>query len=236
VVGSGTEGPKLTKRIRSLYSGPVLIAPSILSANFGHLEDEIKSLEVSGVDLIHIDIMDGHFVPNLTFGPMIVKTIRKYTSLPLTCHLMVTEPERWISPFSEAGADLLTIHCEATRQLRGALEQIKGTGCECGVALNPASPLVLIEEVLEMVDLVLVMSVEPGFGGQEFIPTAYQKIERLAAMRTTNQFLIGVDGGVNSANVKQLRKAGADVLVAGSAIFNHPNHSRAVEELRENAV
>jgi ribulose-phosphate 3-epimerase len=218
-----------------LYSGTALVAPSILSADFGHLEDEIKSLEVSGVEVIHVDIMDGHFVPNLTFGPMIVKTIRKYTKLPLTCHLMVTQPERWISTFADAGADLLTVHCEATHQLIRTLEEIKRIGCECGVALNPASPLVFIEEVLEMVDLVLVMSVEPGFGGQEFIPSTFRKIERLAAMRTTNKFLIGVDGGVNSSNVMQLRKAGADLLIAGSAIFAAPNHSLAVEELRKNA-
>ncbi len=211
-----------------------MIAPSILSADFGRLADEIESLEKAGVDAIHIDIMDGHFVPNLTFGPMIVKTIRNHTDLPLTCHLMVNQPEHWVLLFAEAGADLITVHSEVNHQLVRLIHEIKGSGCQSGVALNPATPLVMIEEVLDIVDLVLVMSVEPGFGGQEFIPSTYRKIERLAEMRAGRKFLIGVDGGVNSANVRQLRKAGTDLFIAGSAIFSETDRSVAIKEFRAN--
>lgn len=224
----------MNSKFRQLHSGNPLISPSILSADFGKLADEIQSVEKAGVDAIHIDVMDGQFVPNLTFGPVIVKAIRKLTQLPLTCHLMVAQPEVWLSRFADAGADLLTVHCEATHRLYGVIQEIKSMGCQAGVALSPATPVDMVEEVLDIVDLVLVMSVEPGFGGQEFIPSSLRKIESLSKMRAAKPVLIGVDGGVTAANIGSLRGVGADLFVAGSAIFSAVDRSMAVKELRMN--
>jgi ribulose-phosphate 3-epimerase len=209
-----------------------LLAPSLLSADFARLGEEVKSVEEGGADWIHVDVMDGHFVPNLTLGPIIVKALRPLTRLPFDCHLMVSRPEDWVKPFIQAGADFVTVHAEATPHLDRLLHQIQEQGAKAGVSLNPASPLSLIEEVLDFVDLVLVMSVNPGFGGQKFIETSVNKIQRLKEMRGNRQFLIEVDGGVQASNIGKLRKAGADVFVAGSAIFLPPNRREAIAQLR----
>ena len=209
-----------------------MIAPSILSADFSKLGEEVSSVEKAGADWIHVDVMDGHFVPNLTIGPMMVHALKRVTKLPLDCHLMVSRPEDWIKEFAEAGAASITIHCEATSHLNRLLHQIKELGCKAGVSLNPGTPLVMIEEVLDIVDLVLVMSVNPGFGGQKFIESSLEKIERLAGIRGPRKFLIEVDGGVNAQNIGLLARAGADVFVAGNAVFGEANRSKSMAALR----
>jgi ribulose-phosphate 3-epimerase len=210
-----------------------LIAPSLLSADFTRLGEEVSSLEKAGADWLHLDIMDGHFVPNLTFGPMIVKAIRPLTKLPFDCHLMVSNPNELIQEFIEVGANSITVHVETTAHLHRVLTQIKSAGCKAGVSLNPATHLSAIEEVLNLVDLVLVMSVNPGFGGQKFISESVSKVKRLAEMRGDRPFLIEVDGGVQKSNIGILRDAGADVFVAGSAIFSFPDRAQGIGELRE---
>ena len=213
-----------------------LLAPSILSANFAYLGEEVKSVEEAGVDWLHVDVMDGHFVPNLTLGPLVVEALKPLTRLPLDCHLMVKNPSQWIKPFAEAGADIITVHVEATSHLNRVLSQIRESGCKAGVSLNPATPLVLIEEVLDMVDLVLVMSVNPGFGGQKFIETSISKVERLVQLREQRPFLIEIDGGVHVQNIGRLKKAGVDVFVAGSAIFSAPDRKAAIAQLRAGII
>jgi ribulose-phosphate 3-epimerase len=210
------------------------LAPSILSANFARLGEEVEAVEAAGADWIHVDVMDGHFVPNLTLGPLVVEAIRPLTKLPIDCHLMVSEPEKWIDPFAQAGVNSITIHVEATQHLNRALHQIREAGCRVGVTLNPATPLILLEEVLNQVDLVLIMSVNPGFGGQKFIESSLSKIERLAKMReqSGSSFLIEVDGGVNTGMIRKLRDAGAEVFVAGSAVFSSGDPKKALAELR----
>jgi ribulose-phosphate 3-epimerase len=210
-----------------------LIAPSILSANFARLGEEIKSVEAAGADWLHVDIMDGHFVPNLTMGPLVVEAIRPLTQLPLDCHLMVSEPQDWIEPFAKAGANWITVHAEATPHLDRLLHQIQDCGCKAGVSLNPGSPLNLIEEVLNIVDLVLIMSVNPGFGGQKFIESSLLKVQRLAQARGDRPFLIEVDGGFHSKNIQKLYQAGVDIFVAGSAIFGSKDRLNAMDMLRE---
>lgn len=222
--------PKIKKKWK--MKGP-LIAPSILSADFSKLGEEIQSVEKGGADWIHIDVMDGCFVPNLTIGPLVVRALRPLSALPFDCHLMVQEPEKWIKPFAEAGADLITVHAEATSHLHRLLSQIRELGCYAGVSLNPASPLSLIEEVLDEVDLALIMSVNPGFGGQKWIESSCQKIQRLVKIRDHRPFLIEVDGGVNISNLSQIRKSGADVFVAGSAIFATPHRKKIIEQMRK---
>ncbi len=213
-------------------SSGLLIAPSMLSADFSRIGMEVAAIERGGADWIHLDVMDGHFVPNLTFGPLLVSAIRPLTELPLDCHLMVKKPEDWVEPFAKAGANSITIHAEATPHLDRALRLIRSLGCRAGVSLNPASPLALIEEALDLVDLVLVMSVNPGFGGQKFIPESIQKIQKLKALRGNRSFLIEVDGGVNDKTIAPLRKAGAEVFVAGSAIFSAKDRGKAISALR----
>lgn len=200
----------------------IKIAPSILSADFARLGEEIRAAETAGVDYIHVDVMDGHFVPNITIGPLIVKALRPITDLPLDVHLMIEKPERYLESFAKAGADILTVHVETCPHLHRTIQQIKSLGVKAGVTLNPATPLSTLEEILPDVDLVLIMSVNPGFGGQSYIPGSTAKIARLRAMLDAigSEADLEVDGGVNPDTVEQVAKAGATVLVAGSAIFN----------------
>jgi ribulose-phosphate 3-epimerase len=208
------------------------IAPSILSADFAALGDAIARVEAAGADLLHVDVMDGHFVPNLTIGPPVIESIRKRTRLPLDVHLMIEEPERYIETYVRAGADLLTVHVEACRHLQRVLTQIREAGARAGVALNPATLPSVVDYVLDDLDLVLVMSVNPGFGGQSFIPTAYAKLRDLKCLVGQRDILLSVDGGVNTANARPLAEAGAGALVAGSAIFGAADPGAAVQALR----
>ncbi|MBU2700259.1 ribulose-phosphate 3-epimerase [Sporomusaceae bacterium BoRhaA] len=212
----------------------IKIAPSILSADFSCLADEIKRVEEAGADLIHIDVMDGHFVPNLTFGPPVVAAIRKVTKLPFDVHLMITNPEEFITPFAKAGADILTVHAETTHHLHKALQEIHGLGMKAGVSLNPATPLTLIEEVLEDIDMILIMTVNPGFGGQSFIPSTLHKIKRLRAMLNEQKLStnIEVDGGITTQNAVEAIQAGATILVAGSAIYSAQDMKETVQLLK----
>ena len=212
----------------------VKIAPSILSADFAKLGEEIKEVE-SAVDYIHVDVMDGHFVPNITIGPLIVDAIRPVTDLPLDVHLMIENPEHYIQAFVDAGADIITVHQEACPHLLRVVQQIKQAGVKAGVVINPATPVESIEYVLEDVDLVLVMTVNPGFGGQSFIPSGLNKIKQLFDLRSEHgySYEIEVDGGVNQETAKQCIDAGADVLVAGSAIFNKDNRIEAIKAIKE---
>jgi ribulose-phosphate 3-epimerase len=214
----------------------VRIAPSILSADFAHLADEIAAVEKAGADMVHVDVMDGHFVPNLTIGPPIVEAIRKVTKLPLDVHLMMTNPDDFIGEFAEAGADYLTVHVEACPHLHRTVQSIKEKGVKAGVTLNPATPLSGIEAILPDVDLLLIMSVNPGFGGQRFIPGVLGKIRRARAMirQTGRPILLEVDGGVKVDNAGAIVNAGADILVAGSAIFEAPgrDYRRVIARMR----
>ena len=208
------------------------IAPSILSADFAALGEAIARVEAAGADLLHVDVMDGHFVPNLTIGPPVIESIRKRTRLPLDVHLMIEEPERWVETYIKSGADYVTVHVEASPHLERTLTLIREAGARSGVALNPSTPPDVLQYVLDDLDLVLVMSVNPGFGGQSFIPTTYEKIRRLRAMLADRPVLISVDGGVKADNAGPLVQAGATVLVAGSAIFGAPDPGAALAALR----
>jgi ribulose-phosphate 3-epimerase len=215
-----------------------LIAPSILSADFGQLTDQIRLVEQAGADWLHLDIMDGHFVPNISFGPMIVKTIRSLTKLPLDTHLMISDPDAYLEAFRQAGADRLTVHVESTVHLHRTIQRIKELGMKAGVTLNPSTPLDAIREILPYVDLVLIMSVNPGFGGQSFIPTSLAKITAAAAMirESGGSVHLEVDGGVDATNAGEIVAAGATVLVAGNAVFRAPSIPDAVAALRASAA
>jgi ribulose-phosphate 3-epimerase len=213
----------------------VKIAPSILSADFAALADDIARVEAGDPDLLHVDVMDGRFVPNLTIGPVVVAAIRKRTRLPLDCHLMIVEPERYVGDFVAAGADMVTVHAEATPHLQRVLAQIREAGAKAGVALNPATPPDVLEYVLDDLDLVLVMSVNPGFGGQAFIASAYEKIQRIKAMLHGRPVELSVDGGVKRDHARPLAEAGATVLVAGSAIFGAADPAAMVREMKRAA-
>ena len=197
------------------------LAPSILSADFAHLADGVERATAGGASIIHVDIMDGHFVPNLTIGPPVVKSLRQATRLPLDCHLMIENPDQFISEFADSGADWITVHQEACRHLNRTLNLIKQHNCRAGVVINPATPVETLSEVLDIVDHVLVMSVNPGFGGQKFIPGTLHKMRKLAEIRAARgyQYRIEVDGGVALETVSEVVRAGAEILVAGSAVF-----------------
>ena len=210
----------------------VLIAPSILSADFGHLHNEISALDKAGADLIHIDVMDGHYVPNLTFGPGIIRQIRPYTSLPFDVHLMVDNPETAAGWFISAGADIVTVHAEACKHLDAVLNSIRERGCKAGVSLNPSTPETVLEYVLDKVDLILVMTVNPGFGGQVFLPEQLKKIARIKSMIGSRDIKIEVDGGINAMTAAECSAAGSDILVAGSAVFASKDYRKNMDALR----
>ncbi|MET0516988.1 MAG: ribulose-phosphate 3-epimerase [Nitrospiraceae bacterium] len=212
----------------------VQIAPSILSADFARLADEIRRVEEGGADLLHVDVMDGHFVPNLTIGPPIVESIRKVTKLPLDVHLMITNPDAFLADFAEAGADYLTVHVETCPHLHRTVHAIKERGVKAGVTLNPATPLVSVEEIVRDVDLLLIMSVNPGFGGQQFIISVLQKIVQARQLidQAKSHALLEVDGGIKPDNAAQVIAAGADILVAGSAVFCETDYARTIAALR----
>ena len=213
----------------------VKLAPSILSADFSRLGEQVYEASEAGVDYIHLDIMDRQFVPNLTFGPVVIKNLRSFTNLPLDAHLMIVEPHRSIEDFVEAGVDHITVHAEACIHLHSVLQQIKGLGCRAGVALNPATPISIVEEALPFLDIVLILTVNPGFGGQVLIPEVLGKIRKLRELANEKrcEIEIEVDGGINPETAADVVNAGADTLVAGSAIFNRKETvSQAVSRLR----
>jgi len=213
----------------------VKIAPSILSADFSRLGEEIKAVEAAGADWIHVDVMDGHFVPNITIGPLVVQACRKVTKLPLDVHLMIENPERYIADFAKAGADYITVHVEAATHLHRLIQNIREhKGVKAGVSLNPATPLETLDYILADIDMVLVMSVNPGFGGQSFIPSALDKTRRLRKMIDDRKLNveINVDGGVKPENGKDVAAAGADILVAGSAVFGAKDYAAAIKGIR----
>jgi ribulose-phosphate 3-epimerase len=208
----------------------IMIAPSVLSADFSRLADEIRDVEKAGCDLLHIDVMDGHFVPNLTIGPLVVSALRKVTKLPLDVHLMIDMPSRYIAEFRKAGADWITVHVEAEKDVRGALKMIRNSGAKAGLSLRPKTPIEKLFPYLSDLDLVLVMSVEPGFGGQSFMPDMMEKIK---ALRPKFTGLISVDGGIDPSTAPKAVAAGVDVIVAGNAVFGKKDRAQAMAQLRD---
>lgn len=215
----------------------VLVAPSILSADFAKLGEDVSAVERAGADWIHVDVMDGRFVPNMTLGPIVVKALRRVTKLPLDVHLMIVEPERYVDDFAHAGADIITVHAEACTHLHRVLQHIRSLGKKAGVSLNPHTPEDVLRYVLELTDLVLVMSVNPGFGGQEFIPAVLPKIRNIRSMITASgrSIHLEVDGGVKPGTARQVFEAGADVVVAGNAVFNAPDYAKAIAAIKAEA-
>ncbi len=210
------------------------IAPSILSSDFVRLEEEIKKIEKDGADIVHLDVMDGHFVPNLTFGVPVIRQIRQITELPLDVHLMVTNPENYINDLSKIGVEYISVHQEASIHLHRLVSEIKAKEIKAGVAINPSTPVEMLYPILKDLDFVLLMSVNPGFGGQSFLPLVYDKLDKLKKEIETNNLNleIEIDGGVNSENAHVLKKHGADILVAGSYVFKSGDYSQAIRSLR----
>jgi len=214
------------------------IAPSILSSDFAYFGDAVKLAEQGGADYIHIDVMDGHFVPNITIGPSTVEAIKKYTNLPLDVHLMITDPDKYAERFIQAGADILTIQAETPIHLHRSVTLIKSLGAKCGVALNPSTPLSLLEYILPEIDLVLIMSVNPGFGGQSFIPQMMNKIKKVRSIidGLPNNILLEVDGGIKKDNIAAVAQIGVDICVAGSAVYGSDDVKQAIKDLKDNCV
>ena len=212
----------------------IKIAPSILSADFARLGDEVRAVDRAGADLIHVDVMDGHFVPNITIGPPVVEAVRRVTDLPLDVHLMIEDPDRYLGDFASAGADLLTVHVEVLPHLHRTLQAIREKGLKAGAVLNPSTPLTALEHVLGDLDLVLIMSVNPGFGGQSFIPESLAKVRRLREMIETRglKVEIEIDGGIKVDNIAEAAAAGVDVFVSGSGIFGTPDYRETIEKMR----
>jgi ribulose-phosphate 3-epimerase len=210
------------------------IAPSILSADFSRLGEEIKAVEKAGADLIHVDVMDGHYVPNITIGPGVVSSLRKATGLPFDVHLMIEDPDRYIDAFVDAGSNIITVHAEAVIHLHRTVHYIKGKGVKVGVSLNPSTPLACVEEILPDIDLLLIMTVNPGFGGQKFISGMLPKIRKARELAQTRglKMAIEVDGGVTAENIGTLAEAGADIFVAGAAIFGSASYSDAINRMK----
>ena len=217
---------------------PLMIAPSLLSADFASLGAEVARVERGGADMLHVDVMDGHFVPNITMGPLVVAALRHVTALPLDVHLMIEEPDRYIEAFVKAGASRISVHAEVLPHLHRTVQLIKGLGAKAGVAINPATPVSVLDDIAGDLDHVLVMSVNPGFGGQTFIPRSESKLRAVRQMlsRIGSGALIEVDGGIEHANAARVAAAGADVLVAGQAIFGSPDAERATRDLRAAAM
>ena len=211
-----------------------IIAPSILSADFSRLGEEVAAIERGGADWVHVDVMDGHFVPNITIGPPVVASIRKITKLPLDVHLMIQDPDKYIEKFAKAGADIITVHVETSPHLHRSVQFIKDQGCKAGVSLNPATSLATLDHILSEVDMVLLMTVNPGFGGQEFIPSVLPKIKRLREKISEKGIGVDieVDGGVNINTISKVAQAGGNIFVAGNAVFTTPDYGKTISELR----